>query len=70
MYGLFPQYEEGFFREVIFALSYTQHGGSGLGWTRTEVLSLPVSEAIWYVERLLKERKAESKAIRAASQKK
>jgi hypothetical protein len=34
------------------------------------VLALPIVKAMWFAERLLKERKAEAKAIRNAQKKK
>jgi len=62
-----PRYDEDYFKELVFALGYLQHGGSGLGWTPSEVLDLPVSDASWYVSRLVKARKADADAIKKAA---
>lgn len=64
---LFPEYEEDFFKELVFSLSYIEHGGSGLGWSCNEVLSLELGEALWYLERLNNERKKEAAAVRRAT---
>jgi len=42
------------------------HGGSGLEWTREEVMDLPVDEALWYLRRVKQQRTAEAKAIKDA----
>lgn len=54
-------------REAIFQLCWTQHGGSGLGWTRTEARELDAAELSWWLERIGAEREAEARAIEKAS---
>jgi hypothetical protein len=51
----------------VFALCYTQHGGSGLGFRRDEVVDLEWDEMIWYAERLERQREREAQAIRDAA---
>jgi hypothetical protein len=45
---------------------YTQHGGSGLGFSKSEAEDLLWDEAEWYLETLEKTRQAEADAMRAA----
>lgn len=49
------------------ALCYAQHGGSGYGFTRADVLDMDVAEAFWFAERLGEHRKDEERAIKSAS---
>jgi hypothetical protein len=44
-----------------------QHGGSGLGWTRTEALELDLNELTWWLERISDQRVQEARAIEKAS---
>ena len=53
-------------QEAIFQLCWTQHGGSGLGWTRSEVLELDVRELSWWLERVQEQREREARAIERA----
>jgi hypothetical protein len=64
---LFPRYEDDYFRQLIFNLSYTQHGGSGLGWSHHDIAGLAVQDAEWYSKRQYEERKAEVQAIKQAN---
>jgi hypothetical protein len=52
---------------VIFQLCWTQHGGSGLGWTRSEALELDLGELSWWLERISDQRAQEARAIEKAS---
>jgi len=54
-------------REAIFQLCWVQHGGSGLGWSRAEVLDLEVAELDWWLERVADQRGREARAIERAS---
>jgi hypothetical protein len=50
----------------MFRLCYTQHGGSGLGLTFSDVQEMPLADVQWYIERLEEARRDESSAIRNA----
>lgn len=52
--------------EVIFTLTYQYHGGSGLNWTRADVLECPWPLAVATLDRLGKKRTAEAAAIKRA----
>lgn len=60
---------EGFWN-LIQMLTYTQHGGSGYGYSLTDVLELEIRRLNWLAERLEETRQAEAKAIKDASSKK
>ncbi len=49
---------------LVDALCYSQHGGSGYGFTRTEVLDMETDEAQWFLERLGSNRQREAQAMR------
>ncbi len=51
-------------QRLIFDLGYRQHGGSGLGYSRSEVLAMPVGDAEVMMRLLQEARKADSDAIR------
>lgn len=51
----------------IFFLCYTQHGGSGLGLTLTEVLDLDYQRFLWLQERLDEQRGKEADALKKAA---
>jgi hypothetical protein len=53
--------------EAIFQLCWTQHGGSGLGWTRTEALELDLAELSWWLERIDDQRTREARALERAA---
>lgn len=55
---------------MVFRLCYHQHGGSGLTFTPEYVDNLPVADAIWYAERLAREREHEADEIRKALKRK
>lgn len=65
--ALLPNYPSHYASEIIFALSYLQHGGSGLGWSPSEIEALDLNRALWFVDRLAEERQREAKAIKEAS---
>ena len=54
-------------REAIFQLCWIQHGGSGLGWSRSEVLDLDLSELEWWLERVSDQRGSEARALERAA---
>ena len=45
-------------------LTYTPHGGSGLGWTRADCLDATVDELDWACRRLDSRRQAEAEALK------
>lgn len=53
-------------QRLIFDLGYRQHGGSGLGYSRTEVLAMPLGDAEVMMRLLQEARKADADAIRRA----
>lgn len=57
-------------RKLVHHLTYKQHGGSGLGWTRADVLEANAGDLFWEAEYLSEQRKAEAAAIEAKQQKK
>jgi hypothetical protein len=63
---IWPAMPENMVEDLVFHLTYVQHGGSGLGWTREDVMQCGYREAIKMAERLQEERRAEAQAIRAA----
>lgn len=54
-------------REAIFQLSWVQHGGSGLAWSRAEILELDVAELDWWLDRVGEQRSKEARAIERAT---
>jgi hypothetical protein len=59
-FGLTPEYTETVYEQFFF-LKY-----SG-GWSFSEAYNLPVGLRTWFVERLIKQLKAEQEAIEGAS---
>jgi hypothetical protein len=55
------------YREAMFQLCYTQHGGSGLGLTFGDVQEMPLADVRWYLERLGEARRQETDAIKSAA---
>jgi hypothetical protein len=55
------------FWEGVFQLLYTQHGGSGLHMTLTEVMELELDRFNWLLERLDEQRQREAWALRQAA---
>ena len=53
-------------REAIFQLCWVQHGGSGLGWSRSEALELDMADLNWWLERVGDQRGKEARAIERA----
>jgi hypothetical protein len=51
----------------VFQLLYTQHGGSGLHLTLTEVMELDMDRMGWLLERLGDQRKKEAREIEQAA---
>ncbi len=64
---LFPRVEPKLIEDLIFALTYIQHGGSGMTWTREDVLRTHFQEAIRAVDNLQEARRRDSAAIRKAA---
>lgn len=56
-------------REAIFQLSWMQHGGSGLSWSRAEILELELAELDWWLDRVGDQRGKEARAIERAIKK-
>ena len=54
-------------QEAVFQLTWIQHGGSGLCWSRADVLDLDVVELDWWLERVSDQRAKEARAIEQAS---
>jgi hypothetical protein len=52
---------------LVFKLGYHQHGGSGLGYQRSEVLAMPIAEAVKFGELLDEARSADARAVRKAN---
>lgn len=52
---------------MIFDLGYRQHGGSGLGYSRSEVLAMPLGDAEVFMRLLQEARKNDAKAVRRAA---
>jgi len=67
---LFGVYDRETYLKTLFALTYCQHGGSGLHLSLSDVYSLPLDELEWWTEELHSRRRAEAEAIRRASKKK
>ena len=63
---MFPVIDQQEVWEAMFALCWTQHGGSGLGWTRSEVLDMTIAEFRWFIERVSSQRAKEANALRKA----
>ena len=63
---LFPDVDRTALLEGIFALSWCQHGGSGLGWTRTEIMNLDIHEFRWLLDRVASQRAREARELRRA----
>jgi len=63
------QYDLDDWRETIFGLCYTPHGGSGLSFSYGDVLDMPLADAVWFTERLDEQRSDEASKIRRSSRK-
>lgn len=55
------------FREMASQIAWQQHGGSGLSFTRADMLAMPVDELRFYVKEAARRRKEEADQIRKAS---
>jgi len=64
---LFPPVDIDAWESRIFGLTWHQHGGSGLTWTRSEVLDLTLGERDRALEWVEKRREQESKELKAAA---
>ena len=53
--------------EGIFQMCWRQHGGSGLGFTMSEVLDLPLDEFEWFLERIGEQRQREARELEKAA---
>lgn len=56
-----PDLEE--FRETIFVLSY-RSGGTGLGYSYSEIMEMNIADKNWFVERLGEQFKKEKRAAK------
>jgi hypothetical protein len=65
--GIFPPFESDWFRKATAALCYSEHGGSGYGFTRADVLAMDLDDVEFFLEWLEDRRRAEATAIRKAS---
>ena len=65
-----PSYTAASIRDLVFSLTYSQHGGSGLNWTKADVMDLDLTEANAYVELLGEQRRKEAAAMKAAQSRK
>lgn len=54
---------------MTFELCYSQHGGSGLNFTRADIQDMDLGEIDHYLETLDTRRKREADAIKKASKK-
>ena len=52
--------------QLIFALTYTPHGGSGLTWGHGDVMGLDWRQAVWFADRLNEQREAEAAELEKA----
>ena len=52
---------------MIFFLTWRQHGGSGLGFTLSEILELDVDDFIWFAERVSEQREREAEVFKKAA---
>jgi hypothetical protein len=50
----------------VFQLLYSQHGGSGLNLTLSDVMDLELCEIYWLIERLGDQRRREAREIEQA----
>jgi hypothetical protein len=66
---LWPRVGSEFVEDVVWALTYMPHGGSGMTWSRSEVLDCPLSTALATIRRLDEQRQRESDAMKAAARK-
>ncbi len=64
---MFPELPADEFWEGVFQLLYTQHGGSGLGLSLTEVMELEMDRMRWLLERLGEQRRKEAREIEQAA---
>ena len=60
----FPSVPDHWLDEMVFALAYSQHGGSGLGLSAEYVEALDVSRVIWFYEKLDEVRTREGEILR------
>lgn len=63
----FPSVPEDWLQQIVFKLSYRQHGGSGLGFPPEYVEGLDYSVAMWYVQKLDEVREAEADALKSGT---
>ncbi len=62
--GLWKQVDSDYAEKLIFELSYVQHGGSGLTWTRSDILNMSFDDAHKAIEALRERRSEEARAMR------
>ena len=54
------------YREAVFKLCYTQHGGSGLSFSYEGLMDMPLDDFLFYLDRLDTERQHEHAALTRA----
>lgn len=62
--------DEKLLEDLIFALTYVQHGGSGLTWTRADVLEMTYHAAVAGIDRLQDARRRDAEAMKKAARRK
>lgn len=67
MSGIMPVPDTETVWQLIFALTYIPHGGSGMSLTGQYVESMSWDHAVWTANRLTEQREAEAEAIEGAS---
>lgn len=65
--GLFQHIDAETARQIIFDLTYQQHGGSGLNITYNDAQRMDLAEIAWYSDTLGSRRRQEAAAIARAS---
>lgn len=63
---MFPQVDPDALKDLIRALCYSAHGGSGFSFTRADVLDMGLGEAMEHAEWLDEQRTREANAMRHA----
>jgi len=67
--ALFGSFDLDDFWSLVFELLYTQHGGSGLGLTMTDIWELPIERLQFFYDELSSHRRSEANALRSAAKK-
>ena len=67
--AMIPRGDQEDWRELIFALVYQHHGGSGMAISWSDALDMSFDEIEWYADRASAQRQKEAAAMRASSRK-